>query len=205
MFNYEKNRTGEKQIMDPITIALGLAKLVPWIAGQLAGEKAQETAETVVRVAQAVTGIEDPEEAARKVAGDRGELLKFETALNEWRLQMAREDTARLIEINRTMQAEGQADDPWRRRWRPYWGFVSGTAFGIQIFGLMFIMGWAVIAEPAESAVIIERLAGLASSLMTTWALALAVLGVAVWKRSEDKQTQAGLNPKGILDSLRGK
>jgi len=92
-----------------------------------------------------------------------------------------------------------------RRRWRPYWGFVSGTAFGIQIFGLMFIMGWAVIAKPEEAAVIIERLAGLASSLMTTWALALAVLGVAVWKRSEDKKAQAGLNPKGIIEALRGK
>jgi len=62
-----------------------------------------------------------------------------------------------------------------------------------------------VIEKPEEAAVIIERLAGLASSLMTTWALALAVLGVAVWKRSEDKQTQAGLNPKGLIESLRGK
>jgi hypothetical protein len=43
-------------MMDPITIALGVAKLAPMVAGWFGGDDAEDKAQKVVDVAEAVTG-----------------------------------------------------------------------------------------------------------------------------------------------------
>lgn len=70
--------------MDPITIALGLAPLVPeiirWVTGN---EKAAEAAETVIGVAKKVTGREDPQEAVDAVMADPALAVQFRMAVME--------------------------------------------------------------------------------------------------------------------------
>lgn len=56
--------------MDPITIALGLAQFVPSIVKWVAGDKAGEAAQTVVNVAQAVTGKATGPEALEAIKAD---------------------------------------------------------------------------------------------------------------------------------------
>jgi hypothetical protein len=79
--------------------------------------------------------------------------------------------------VNLTMQAEAKADDKWTRRWRPYFGYVAATAFGLQIVGVVYIM---VTGGDPE---LIARVV----SLTPIWTPALAVLGVTSWGRSQEK------------------
>lgn len=189
--------------MDPVTIIAGLTQIVPWLAGVIAGDKAEEKAEKVLNMAKAVTGIEYGDLAVKDINHNPESKAKFLEAITVWRLEMAREDTARLVEVNQTMRDEGKSEYAFRRNWRPFWGYVTGTAFGLQIFGLMFCGAWAVIKHPEQSGLIIGQLATLASALMSTWAIAMAVLGVSVLKRSEDKQVAAGMKPTGIINGLK--
>ena len=66
------------------------------------------------------------------------------------------------------------------RRWRPIWGYVT-----------------------AGPNALLAGAAGLLGALAVQWSVALAVLGVNVAKRSEDKATQAGQTPApGILGAI---
>jgi hypothetical protein len=56
--------------MDPISIALGLAQFVPSIVRWVAGDKAGDAAQTVVGVAQAVTGKATGPEALEAMRAD---------------------------------------------------------------------------------------------------------------------------------------
>ena len=57
--------------MDPISIALGLSQFVPAIVRWLAGEKAGQAAETVVGIAQSVTGKATGPEALEALRADQ--------------------------------------------------------------------------------------------------------------------------------------
>lgn len=187
--------------------AMALAEFVPGIVGWIKGDKAQERAEKIVSVAKAVAGVDDPDQAVAAIKADPALAVQFQQRMAEIELEFYREDTKRLASVNETMRAELAAEDKFRGRWRPYWGYVTGTAFGLQILGMLFLGGWAVIAKPEKAVDIINAVAALATALTTTWGIALAVLGVAVWKRSTDKKTsaeagsQAG-NLEGLLDSV---
>lgn len=69
----------------PVAIALSLAKLaLPPLARFLTGdEKAEKVAETVVQVAQQVTGVQDPEEALKQLQEDRALLSQYQMRLLE--------------------------------------------------------------------------------------------------------------------------
>jgi hypothetical protein len=79
--------------------------------------------------------------------------------------------------VNETMRAEATAEDPWTRRWRPYFGFVAGTAFGIQVLGVVYVM--VTGGDPD----LIAQVAG----LTVIWAPAMAVLGINGWTRGKEK------------------
>ena len=179
-----------------IPIAMGLASTVPKIAEWLSGPEKEKAATQIIEVAKQVTGQESPEKAVKQIQ-------KNDRQAEEFQKSMLGFEAAMITQINQTMRQEGQSDDPWRRRWRPYWGYVAGTAFGLQIVLIMVIGGWAVVFQPGRAEDILAALAGLASSLLPIWGMALAVLGVSVWKRSTDKAVQAvGQVPLGVIGAL---
>lgn len=68
--------------MDPITIAMGLAQFAPQIVRWISGsDRAAEAAETVVGVAQAVTGKASGTEAFHTLKADPSKVLEFRQAL----------------------------------------------------------------------------------------------------------------------------
>lgn len=69
--------------MDPISIALGLAQFVPGIVRWVAGEKAGEAAQTVVNVAQAVTGKATGPEALEAIRADAAVQRAFQERMAE--------------------------------------------------------------------------------------------------------------------------
>lgn len=81
--------------MDPITIALGVAKLAPMVAGWLGGDDAEKKAQKVVDVAESVTGLSG-QSAVNMLSSDAAALEKFnERILEEMRLHSKDRDSAR--------------------------------------------------------------------------------------------------------------
>lgn len=106
-------------------------------------------------------------------------------------------ETTKLAEVNKTMRAELEAESGYRAGWRPFFGYVFATSYGVAMFGATYV----IVAEPQHAAPVITAFA----QLTPLWGIALAVLGVAIHKRSEDKKLRAGAlrNAPSLWDSLK--
>lgn len=69
--------------MDPISIALGLAQLVPMVAGWVAGPKAKDNAQKVVDIASSVVPNTPPDKLAEALKANPDKLLEFQKAVAE--------------------------------------------------------------------------------------------------------------------------
>jgi biotin transporter BioY len=63
---------------------------------------------------------------------------------------------------------------------RPTFGYLMALTWAAQMFGVVYIM----IFETDKASIVIEAV----ESLSAIWAVGLSVLGVYVYKRSEDKK-----------------
>ena len=145
---------------------------------------------------------EDPKQLAQLVKADPQAAIKLrELELNNkteiQKLIVQSEsnrlasETSRIESINSTMRTEAVSGDAWQRRWRPFWGYISGTAFFIQILAIIYIM----IVQPAAAAAIIASIA----SLQVFWSVPLAVLGISAYQRGKEKRTALGENVQPLL------
>jgi len=94
--------------------------------------------------------------------------------------QLAVQDTQKLTEINESLRAEILSDDKYVRRMRPTFGYLMALTWAAQMFGVAYIM----VFETNKASVVIEAI----ESLSAIWAVGLSVLGIYVYKRSEDKK-----------------
>ena len=190
----------------PLIAAAFIAKkFAPKLIGLLGGN-ALTTAENILGVAGSVLGLEDPGEIMAAV--DQGLSADQNAALQSKMIDLQatelEEETKRLQTVNDTYQKEIESKDPFISHWRPFFGYCVAITWVVLIFGLMV----AVIITVWNKGSIAETIAALSSfvmALMPLYGIALAVLGVSVVKRSDDKQTAAGGKPTGILEMFRGK
>ncbi len=181
--------------MEPLSIALALAKFAPMVAGWIGGDDAEKTVEQVIDVAKQVTGLADPESALRQIQNDPELTIRFQQAMNPVIIAKLQSDTARLVAINTTMVAESKSSDKFVRRWRPTFGYMIALTWLIQMTALGIVM----VNTPADAPAVINSMA----SLSFMWGIALSVLGINVSKRSQDKALAAGHAPdKSIVRSL---
>lgn len=87
---------------------------------------------------------------------------------------------ASLSQVNESLRAEISSDDKYIRRMRPTFGYLMAGTWAAQMFGLAYI----IVFQTEKAALILEGM----SALSTIWAVGLSVLGVYVYKRSEDKK-----------------
>lgn len=171
-----------------LPVAMGLIQAAPALLS-LFDNGDDSTVSKVARaasdVAQRVTGTNTDDDALAAIKADPALMLEYQRQATDKAVAIAQEDTKRLQTVNETMRAEIASSNWWRAGWRPYWGYVAGTAFGAQMIGVTV----AMFVHPAEIANIISAL----SLLFPFWGVAMAVLGVAVWKRSDDKKVAAGV------------
>lgn len=193
--------------MDPITIvglAGLLAKVVPSIAGWIGGKDAEEKAEKIVNVASTITGIPDKEHAVQQVLSNPETAQKFTEAVLSWKIQDSQEDTKKLMIVNETMRQELSAGW-WKGGWRPYWGYASGTSWFILVTGIMFILYTAVKESVTDAVTLATAIGTMVMQMTPLFAIALAVLGVNVYKRSQDKDVAlTGEIPDTWMDKLSG-
>lgn len=178
--------------MDPVTL-IGLAsQAVPALVALFDSDDestANRAAKAVADVGERLTGQTDPETAAAVIAADPDLYLKFQIDLHKQAAAIFVAETERLRVINRTMRVEATAADPYVRRWRPTFGY----AVALSWLAIMGGLAYAIVAQPELVPAIINALV----NTSVLWGVALAVLGVSIHQRSEDKKTAAGMRPVG--------
>lgn len=102
--------------MDPITIALGLAKIVPLAAKWLGGDKTAEAAQEVLTIAETVTGKKG-NKAEDAIASDpnlaiafKNRLIESEEKLDRLFLQDKKDARQRDIELRKLGYRNARAD-----------------------------------------------------------------------------------------------
>ena len=94
-----------------------------------------------------------------------------------------------------TQQAELASNDTYVRRWRPTFGYAMCLAWSLLFFGLAF----ALVFHPEQAASVVNSVV----ALTPLFSVALAVLGISIHKRSQDKQVAQGTKPAGFIGSLK--
>ncbi len=87
---------------------------------------------------------------------------------------------ASLAQINESLRAEIASTDKYVRRMRPTFGYLMAGTWAAQMFGLAYV----VVFKTEIAANVMQGMA----ALSTIWAVGLSVLGIYVYKRSEDKK-----------------
>lgn len=96
-----------------------------------------------------------------------------------------RQFEASMTEVNQSLRAEVTSEDKYVRRMRPTFGYLMAVTWAAQMLGLAYV----VVFETDKAASVLEGMA----ALSTIWAVGLSVLGVYVYKRSEEKKIFSGL------------
>ena len=109
--------------------------------------------------------------------GQMMEVNRHTEKLAELRL---REHELTLSEINQSLRAEVASRDQYVRRMRPTFGYLMALTWAAQMFGIAYV----IVFDTARSGEVL----GAMGSLSAIWAVGLSVLGVYVYKRSEDKK-----------------
>lgn len=103
-----------------------------------------------------------------------------------------RENQTALEQINESLRAEVGSSDPYVRRMRPTFGYLMAFTWAAQMFGLAYV----VIFETEKAAAVLESM----EALSAIWAVGLSVLGIYVYKRSEEKKASGPPSPlSGLL------
>lgn len=85
-----------------------------------------------------------------------------------------------LAEINQSLRAEVASEDKYVRRMRPTFGYLMAATWAAQMFGVAYI----IVFRTEEASLVLEAV----ESLSMIWTVGLSVLGIYVYKRSEDKR-----------------
>lgn len=178
-----------------LPILMALAQLAPAIIPLFDSDNdstANKAAQVVSDVAKAVTGADSDQDALAALKNDPAMLLEYQKAVTERATALYQAETERLKAVNETMRAEVASSDPYVRRMRP----TMGYALILSWVGTMYAIIHTIIADPAEAPGVINSVA----QLSVMWSVALSVLGLYVYKRSEDKKADVG--SIGVLGAL---
>ena len=85
-----------------------------------------------------------------------------------------------IAQINESLRAEVASSDAYVRRMRPTFGYIIALTWAAQMFALAYVIAF----DTAQAAIVIHAV----ESLGTIWAVGLSVLGIYVFKRSEEKK-----------------
>lgn len=119
--------------------------------------------------------------ASLQQAAENGSLTPEQHAHLEKMATITGDQNARTIEaVNDSIQAEVATNDPYVRRMRPTFGYMMAVTWGAQMLALAYV----IVTDPGQANLVITAM----EHLGTMWAVALSVLGVYVYQRSQEKR-----------------
>lgn len=182
--------------MDPFTIISAVGALAPSVMRWLGHPNAAKVADQAVKSVQAITGQSDLDTGLAALKANPEQLVKFQDSMNQLAIAQLDAETKQLQAVNDTMKEEIASGDPWVRRARPTWLYVMCATWALQ--GLA--VAWVIAFKTEDAAKAIDALGGLTAA----WSVALAVVGVYVKSRSDDKKTAAGKEAPSMVAALAG-
>jgi len=180
--------------MDPVSVLYGLSQFVPGLLRWAGHDKGAEVADKAVKAVAAITGKDQLEDGIAELKANPELALRFQQTMNDVMIHQIDGEAKELAEINATMRAEYASKDPYIARARPTMMYALTFVWTLQMLAISYVIIFQTQLAPG----VINALA----ALSVMWSVALGVLGVAVVKRSEDKQVAAGFSPVGILGSV---
>ena len=90
------------------------------------------------------------------------------------------ENAAVLAQVNESLRAEVASEDPYVRRMRPTFGYLMALTWAAQMFGIAYV----IVFRTNEVGAVMQAI----GNLSVIWTVGLSVLGIYVYKRSEDKK-----------------
>ena len=107
--------------------------------------------------------------------------------IEEMARMRSEEYRAALAEVNTTLRAESSSADAYVRRMRPTFGYMMAFTWAAQMMAIAYV----IVFNTEKAGVVI----GAMNSLTMIWTVGLSVLGVYVYKRSEEKRSTEGREP----------
>jgi len=160
-----------------ISAQLGIPFLIRLVGeglGRLDNPVAKGAAEALQQVDAAITkGQITPEQVAD---ANRHAEEMARIAADEYRTT--------ITEVNQSLRTEVASNDPYVRRMRPTFGYVMALTWAAQMGAVAYV----IVTEPEQAGPVIAAMA----SLGTIWTVGLSVLGIYVYKRSQEKQALLG-------------
>lgn len=160
-------------MLSTILSKVGLPLLIEFVAKGLG--RIQHPAARVA--SDALSQVEEVLQSGGISAEELAEANRHAEAMASIRLK---EYETSLEQINASIRAEIISDDKYVRRMRPTFGYLMAFTWAAQMFGLAYV----IVFHTERAATLMHGM----SALSTIWAVGLSVLGVYVYKRSEDKK-----------------
>jgi len=104
-------------------------------------------------------------------------------------LELQKHETS-FTQVNETLRKELASEDKYVRRMRPTFGYLMAVTWAAQMLAIAYV----IVFDTARAGLVMSAMA----SLSAIWAVGLSVLGIYVYKRSEDKKRQ-GQNEEVIF------
>lgn len=181
---------------------LAIAKLLPFLSAvpevvnALKSGNPTEAVGKVADVAMRVAGVKDPETAAERIINDPALQLELQKTLANERLEYARLavreqelDVEQVKSVNATMQSEAQMKgEHWFRwGWRPYNGYIVGTASLITVCGVLYLSYQAIVTKDLST---LNAIPVIVTAIATVLAIPGAAVGITAWTRGREKIEQ---------------
>lgn len=145
---------------------------------------AAKVARVASEVARSVTGKDEDGAALKALEADPALLLEYQRQTAQRAIALYGEETKRLQAVNETIRAEAANSDPYVRRMRPTMGYALILSWSMTMAAVVYV----IVTDPGAASAVIVALA----DLSVMWSVALSVLGLYVYKRSEDKKPGGG-------------
>ena len=156
----------------PLIAQIGVPVLIDVLSEILGGmdnQAAKTASKALNRVDEALkSGAITPEQLAE--ANRHAERMS-ELEREEYRTAIS--------EVNQSLRAEVATEDKYVRRMRPTFGYLMALTWAAQMFAVAYV----IVFETDKAGVVLAAM----GSLSAIWAVGLSVLGIYVYKRSEDK------------------
>jgi len=188
---------------------LPLIKMVPDLAKSIGGLIGGKTEEKINQGADFVgtitTAISKKEISPAQQQAIFSTILTNRKELEAQNLELAKfyidAGMKQIESVNLTMRAETVAEHWPTYSWRPYWGFVSGTAFGVVSYFICKLMYKIVISIP-DAATALGHLPGIITAITALFTIPGAILGVAAWQRGKKQREEIALNTSNSITDL---
>lgn len=157
-----------------IISAIGIPVLLSYLEKSVSDTKTQSSLEVASKISEARKALEISDIS-------NNDILNNLNSIEEIRLIEAGLQEKMIDEIHKSYRAELASQDKFISRMRPTFGYVLALSWTLQMGVIVYIL----LTEPARASEVIASF----GSLTTMWSVALSVLGVYVYKRSQEKQT----------------